>query len=287
MKKKIFITGITSVIMKRLCEQINFSEYEVIGLSRSPNLHSIKHVKLIKADIQEINKYIQHIKSCDIIIHAAASTHSYDLSTYYTINLEVTRKIVTIAKNLNLKKFVYLSSNCADPSCGDYGNSKLLAEQFIISNLNNYTIFRISEVYGYKSKEGIEQLVSNAIKNHFTICPKEVPYKFSPIHISDVTQLLFDNIFLFSKKPEIIGLNGKEKYSYFDIVKLIKIKNNLTILHLNKRQMFFINKIIKLLPFKIGIYPDQVERLYGIKSYGNNEFKNNHNLKEYISNKIT
>ncbi len=54
-KEKIFITGISSSIMQRLIAIINPAEYEIIGLSRKPLPQNSENIKIIQADIANIN----------------------------------------------------------------------------------------------------------------------------------------------------------------------------------------------------------------------------------------
>lgn len=75
-KEKIFITGISSSIMQQLIAIINTAKYEIIGLSRKPLPQNSENIKIIQADIANINLYEDHLKNCSLIIHAAAVTHS-------------------------------------------------------------------------------------------------------------------------------------------------------------------------------------------------------------------
>ena len=82
-KEKIFITGISSSIMQQLIAIINTAKYEIIGLSRKPLPQNSENIKIIQADIANINLYEDHFKNCSIIIHAAAVTHSFNEKSYF------------------------------------------------------------------------------------------------------------------------------------------------------------------------------------------------------------
>lgn len=267
MKKKVFITGISSLLMKKLCEKIDPTKYEIIGLTRNPSAVSIKNTNLIKGDLQDTSKFKSHIENCDILIHAAAETHSYSKNKYYEINVEATKRLIDIAKADKSKKIIYISSNTASEHSGAYGKSKLEAENYIKASNLNWSIIRISEVFGIECEGGIEKMIQDALHRPIMLCPKGMPFKLSPIHIEDVTKLMYQFIFTSFEVKSTKNINGNKKYSYKDILHLVKKHKNLGIIYLNKTAIFMILKFVNLVPFYFGIIPDQIERLYGDKSY--------------------
>ncbi len=285
MKKKIFITGISSLLMKNLSKLIDLSKYEIIGLTQDAKALSFKNIRLIEGDILDINQYREYIVGSEFVIHAAAVTHSYNENKYYQINYEATKKIVDLVNKINIKRFIYISSNTASINGGAYAKSKLLAEQYIQSNLPSWSVFRISEIYDGGYNKGIDQLIKNALRSHFALCPIGMEYKFSPIHVIDSVNILHDAIFNLQMKNEIININGNEKYSINEILNYIKNKKNspLKIIFIKQKTMYFLLRVIKFIPFYIGIIPDQIERLYGYKSYQSENKKIKYNLKQYIN----
>jgi nucleoside-diphosphate-sugar epimerase len=270
-KEKIFITGISSSIMQQLIAIINTAKYEIIGLSRKPLPQNSENIKIIQADIANINLYEDHLKNCSLIIHAAAVTHSFNEKSYFDINYNITKKLVEKAKELNVTSFVYLSSNTANSDNGAYANSKKLAEKHLQKTLGNWQIFRISEIFGGPKNEGIEKLIQTVLKNQYTFYPKDIPSKFSPIYLNDVAKILHENIFVNLEKNNIISINGNEHFTFKEILILIKkIKGrSLRIIGIPKSTMFFLMTLSSKIPFFIGIIPDQIKRLYGLKTYGN------------------
>lgn len=122
-------------------------------------------------------------------------------------------------------------------------------------------------MFGKDCKDGIEKLIQDALYKPIMLCPKGMPYKFSPIHIDDVTKLLYQYIFTDFESNSIKNINGNEKYSFKDVLHLVKKHKKLSILYLNRTFVFMFLKFVNLVPFYFGIIPDQIERLYGHKSY--------------------
>ena len=271
MRKKVFITGITSSIIQQLIPFINSSEYQIIGLSR--NLISEKNdaIKIILGDIQNPSTYKKYLIDCDIIIHAAAITHSKNEKKYEEINFIATKNLIDFAKKWKVKTFIYISSNTANLNNGAYSKSKVLAENYLQNNFKRWKIIRISEIFGGAKNEGLEKLIQNSLKKKFVLYPKNMSSKFSPLYIDDIGTLLYEQIFINQEKNKIFHINGNEHFTFKEILKLIKKnqKKSLIALGVSRNIMFLIMRISKIIPFNIGVVPDQIERLYGLKTYGN------------------
>jgi len=269
-KKKIFITGASSELMKKLILFINKKNFEIFCLSRKNSERTENGISLVKGDIQNIHLFKKELKSCDIIIHAAAITHSSDKERYFDINLEATKELVDIAVEFKIKKFIFISSRAAGLKSGSYGKSKILAEEYIKQTLNNWLIFRPSEIFGGSKNEGIQKLFSDIKTKKNIICPLSTP-KLFPVFIDDTTQIIYD--FSFNKKiiNKIITVNGKEGYTYKELVKLttkIFQKKN-RIIPIPKFIILFMQIILETFHLNIGIAPDQISRLYGKKGTEN------------------
>jgi len=281
MKKRVFITGISSLLMKKLCDRIDPTEYEIIGLTRNPSSVSQENSTLLEGDLHDISKFTSYIENCDILIHAAAETHAFNKKDYTKTNIEGTKRLIDIAKGGKSKRIIYISSNTANEYSGAYAKSKLEAENYIKANIVNWSIIRLSEVFGKGCVEGIEKLIQDAIHKAFILCPTGMPFKFSPIHIEDVSELMYQYIFSSFEVNSIKNINGNERYSFKEILHLVKKHKKLNIIYLNKKHIFIFLRIINLIPFYIGIIPDQIERLYGFKSYSETS-EQLYSLKSYI-----
>jgi nucleoside-diphosphate-sugar epimerase len=276
MKKKVFITGITSSIIQQLIPLIDFKVYEITGLSRSLILETNNPIKIIQGDIQNPVSYKKYLIDCDVIIHAAAITHSANEKSYEEINFIATKKNIDFAKKWKVKNFIYISSNTANSNNGAYSKSKILAERYLQENFKHWKIIRISEVFGGAKNEGLEKLIQNSLKKKVILYPKNMTSKFSPIYIDDASTLLYEKIFVNQEKNKILHINGKDYFTFQEILTLIRKnrKKSLITFGISKKMMFLIMRISKIIPFNIGVVPDQIERLYGLKTFGVIDDKN-------------
>lgn len=285
MKKKIFVTGITSTLSQKIVSLINTSEYDIFGLTRNKEKLNLSNVTILEGNLQNIDKHEHIIKESDIIIHAAAITHSYNKKKYFDINYKATENLFSMLNKDKDVKFVFVSSNTANKNNGEYAQSKFLAEESVKKYCNNYLILRPSEIYGYNSNEGIEKLIKNIATKKFLFYPNKLNYKFSPIHISDAANYIYYEIF---NNPlninKTISINGNENYTFGEIYKLGEkiFETKKILIPIPLFIMKFVDKIINTFPFQIGIYPDQIKRLYGEKSTDINLKFNQFNIEDYL-----
>jgi nucleoside-diphosphate-sugar epimerase len=273
MKKKIFITGISSLLVKEIIALIDTEKYSLIGLTRDTNkvkLGSDIELSLIEKDILDMTEeeYDRILKNCSMVIHGAAITHSRNKKTYLSVNFEATKTLVNSAKRNQIDNFIFLSSNTAGRNSGAYGESKLLAENYIKDHINNWTNFRITEVFGGIKNEGIEKLIEDALSKNQVLCPKDVPTKLCPIHVKDAARIMHQLSFLEPQINKTTIISGSQLFSYEEIIKLGGKHNQQQprILFIPKLVMQMIKVLVSLIPFRLSIVPDQVDRLYSEKS---------------------
>ncbi|GHA30070.1 hypothetical protein GCM10007103_09200 [Salinimicrobium marinum] len=291
MKKKIFITGVSSEIILSLIDRINMDEYEIYGLTRNPeNINSNGKVTLIKGDIQNINTIEVYLKECSVIIHAAAVTHSFNEKKYFNINLKATKELVKMATQCGITKFIFISSNTAGKKSGAYGVTKFFAEKYIENNFQKWLILRPAEVYGGNKKEGVEKFISGIIDNPMSLYPAGVPTKLYPIHLDDLADIIYNVVFEEEITNEKITICGPTGYSFPEIIRVIKFfkDKHIPTIPMSKHLMFIIAKITRWVPFYVGIIPDQIPRLYSTKNNGTTKFlRGKRTLETYLKERIT
>ncbi len=248
--------------MKKLVKLIDLNKYDVYGLSRKPI--KIPNVTIIEGDLLMPEQWEGSLQNVDILIHAAAITHTKNEKLYFKINTEATNILVELSKKHQVNRFVYISSRTAVPNSGGYGLSKLAAEEYLKNNFSNYLIFKPSEIFGGVKNEGIEGLIEDSKHKKFVICPSQLKHLMYPIALNDVVELMYYYIFEAQETNKTIILNGPKGYSFIDVVKLVnQIANHKsTIIPIPKAIMYLLKTIIKVLPINIGLVPDQIDRLY-------------------------
>ena len=268
LKKKIFITGASSELMAKFISFIKKDKYAIFCLSRNKKNKKNTHIRWIKGDIQSPEEYKDIIKTCDIIIHAAAVTHSSGKQKYFDVNFAATKKLLDIALEYKIKKFIFISSRAAGFKSGAYGKSKILAEEYIKENFDNWLIFRPSEIFGGSKNEGIQKMIYDIKLKKNIVCPINIPSKLYPIFIDDAARIMYNCTFEKPIKNKIITINGKIGFSYTELAKFTaeNLRKKIRIIPIPKFIMFFLKIIIEILPVNTGISPDQINRLYSKKN---------------------
>jgi nucleoside-diphosphate-sugar epimerase len=284
-KLKIFITGINAELMRRFVPLIDLEKYEIYGLSRK-NI-SISNVNIVIGDLLKPENWQNSLADIDIIIHAAAITHTNIEAEYFKINTTASKQLIDLANTYKVGQFVYISSRTAVPNSGGYGLSKLATETYLIQNHQNYIILKPSEIFGGTKSEGIENLISDSIHKKIVICPIQMKYPLYPTAIDDVVQLMAKFIFAEKYTNKTIILNGPKAYSFVDVVKLgNKISGNKSyILPIPRFVMYLIKIMLGIFPINVGLVPDQIDRLYCKKDTQILDF-NFLDLEKYIKNLI-
>lgn len=270
--KNILITGASSLLMQELIKKINKNDFNIWAVTRNKSKINIPEIRLLVGDICEVAFIDGIIKNnkIDIVIHAAAVTHSYIAQEYFDVNLQSTINLVVASKRNNVKKFIFISSRAASKQSGAYGFSKLKAEEYIKSNFSNWLIIRPSEIFGGKKGEGIDKLINDLLLRKIILCPVNMKSKLFPLYITDAAQIIYDLIFDSHNINKGITVNGKEGFSYYELIrKISKIMNKkVYIIPVPKFTMYLIKWSVELLRLKVGIVADQISRLYSYKETG-------------------
>jgi len=159
---KVLIVGGAGYIGGYMTNVFNNSNYDVtVYDSLLYESRFLKDVKFINGDVRDRNKLLSILDGYDIVIWLAAlvgdGACAINLSLTKEINYDSVKWLVD-----NYKKKIIFTSTCsvyginndlideeANPNpLSVYAETKLLAEQYLINNHDNYTVFRLGTLYG-------------------------------------------------------------------------------------------------------------------------------------------
>lgn len=281
---KILITGISSEIMQRFTQWIDNSHFDLVGITRNRTNLNHSNVTIFEGDLCDLSSLETAMRDCDMVIHAAAITHSFEGTQYFKTNFEATKNLVDMANDKEVRKFVFVSSRAAGIKSGAYGMSKLMAEEYIQNKSNDWLIFRPAEVFGTSKKEGIENLIEDTKKKKIMICPTGLKSKLYPIYLEDVAIIMHDCIFNKKDSRKIITINGDQGFSISEIVRLVSqaAGKRTFIIPVPRIFMFAIKWVLQTFNIQAGIMPDQISRLYSFKETENLGYELK-GLQEYLT----
>lgn len=176
---KIYITGVTGFVGLNLVNYFKKYSKEVVGVSRSRND--------LTQTIDYSDFYSNDKTGALAVIHLAGKAHdlrnAIDVDSYFEINYELTKKVYDTFLSSKIDVFIYMSSVKAVRDVVDgvlteneipspvtaYGQSKLKAEEYILSNLpenKRVYILRPCMIHGPGNKGNLNllyRLVSKGI----------------------------------------------------------------------------------------------------------------------------
>ena len=214
----IVVVGASGFVGKNLRSFLNESKLDVLAISRKNFRKHPSEVKIISTNLSD-PKLQSKLKNYDALIHLIGIGRQTSKSTFEEINLNLTKDVIKICKNVGIKKIVFISGlGVSKSNTSDYFDSKYKAEQEIINSGLDYTIFRASYIMG--KTDHLTKALSKQMKNGVIVIPGSGKYRLQPIFVLDVAKIILEAILhkKFSKK--IIDLVGPQKINFEDFVKL-------------------------------------------------------------------
>ena len=225
--KNCLIFGGSGQIGRNLIRKLTKNNYKVTVVTR--NIHQksyiIKtqanagYIDIVEANIFDEKKIRQLLKNSDICINLIGILYEQKKgNTFKNIHTLFPSLLARLAKEYNLKHFVHLSALAvAEATDSNYAKSKLDGEIEVLKNFPLATILRPSIVYS----------VDDKFTTTFMTMLKRLPVfplyyngktKFTPIHCSDLTDIIYKVISsnIYSK---IIECVGPEEITFKEIIK--------------------------------------------------------------------
>tara|TARA_B100001057_G_scaffold147440_1_gene147360 strand:- start:10188 stop:11105 length:918 start_codon:yes stop_codon:yes gene_type:complete len=248
-KNNCFITGGSGLLGSSWLFHLK-DKYEVFSSENKKkiNLDNINFCKIDLLSRFELFNLLNKIKPC-ILIHTAALSNvekcELNQDQALKVNVEITKNIIDVCTKLNIKIIYistdhlfdgtqkYVNENEHKKPLNFYANSKDLAEQLIIKNVEKYLIIR-SNFFGWGTsyRKSFSDFIINNLRNNVQVNLFEDVY-FTPIIFSE----LFEKIDMLVKynKNGIYNIVGNERLSKYEFG--LKLSN---IFELNNK---LINKI--------------------------------------------
>ena len=265
MVKKILVTGASGYLGGMLCNYlVDTQQYQVLGVARHSRDYKFD---FISQDLTENFSVKLYEFEPDIIIHCAAkSTPWGDYKDFYKNNVIATQNIVNFAKKVGAK-LIHISTGAIfyemkhqykikedspfpNKRINHYAETKLGAEQIVMSQLSNYVILRPRAVFGENDTVIFPRVMA----------AKKIPQPKKQIVMSDV--LYIDNLIFYveqSIKLDVIGvynINNQEEVCLHDFIQKLMTYLNRAI------KTTYINESIILMAAR-GI--EYAYRLFNIK----------------------
>ncbi len=285
-QKEILLFGATGQIGRNLIRKLSKNNYKITAVTR--NIHRAGYIiktqanpgylELVELKNFNLNKIEQLFEDCDICINLVGILYENKNQDFKTIHTDLPDMLSRIANKFKINKFIHLSALGIDEAIDSkYATSKLEGEKRIIKNFNNHIIIRPSIVYSVD-----DNFTTNfmTLLNRLPVMPLyyQGKTKFSPIHVSDLTDIIF-NIIERGYSNLILECVGPDILSFKEILESLlgAIDKKRLLIPLPYQIAAISAKILQLLP-KPLLTEDQLKLLKydNIKS---ENYKTNFDLK--------
>src|SRR5574340_1216221 len=211
MCSSVVITGASGFVGRNVGMFLSKNGFQTTSLVRKGK--TVNFGKTIAtADLSE-NSLASKIKGSDAFLHFIGQGRQTVDSDYGTVNVSLAKNAVALCKKAKIKKIIYISGLGVDKNTTlGYFISKYKAEQEIIHSGLDYTIFRASYIIGSDDllSENLEQQIK---KGQITI-PGSGNYRFQPIFVYDVADVIIKSVTEKKFSNKIIDLVGPQIVSY-------------------------------------------------------------------------
>jgi NADH dehydrogenase len=267
--KKIFVTGGTGDIGRPLIRELLARGHEVRVLQRKKEEEPEEPGMIsVAGDILKPESYDQALKGSDVVIHAAALTRTNNIPEYFRTNVAATLDLIKACESNGVKRFIFISTRAISEQGGGYSISKLKAEEHVRLSSLDWVILRLSEVYGFPGRDGVNMIINAAQKFPLVPVIGNGTYTLCPVYIDDAVGAISSVVDRPELKNKTYLIAGPETFTYSEFVdevlhlyglKKFKLYIPLTILKLLLR-------IISVFSKKSTLVMDQIPRLLSPKS---------------------
>ena len=213
-KKKVLILGSSGQLGRHLIRKLTKNNYKVICQTRNAHKSvflktsgSIGYIDIIEANIFDTKKIEELISSVDICVNLIGILYEKDKhNSFENIHAKFPKLIANLCKE-NSTQFIHISALGVEKMRDSlYANSKTKGEIFINETYNKTTIIKPSVVFSVDDSFTTRFLGLINIMPFFPLYYNGMT-KFSPIHASDVANLIYFVISngITSKTIEAIG----------------------------------------------------------------------------------
>ena len=229
-QKEILLFGATGQIGRNLIRKLSKNNYKIIAVTR--NIHKAGYIlktqanpgylELVELNNFEINKIEELMKRASICINLIGILFEKKKNDFNLIHSDLPALLSKKANEFKLEKFIHLSAlGIEKANDSKYALSKLDGEKRIKENFNKHIIIKPSIVYS------IDDNFSTKFMSLLSTLPIMPLYyngktKFSPIHVSDIVEIIF-NMIKYPEENLVLECMGPEEMTFKKIIQHILI----------------------------------------------------------------
>ena len=118
---KVFVAGATGQTGRRIVAELVKRNISVCALVRDENKAKeilAPEVELVIGDVLKPDSFASALAKCNIVICATGATPSWDITAFYQVDYEGSKKLIDLATENQIEKFKpYCLTDCKNECC--------------------------------------------------------------------------------------------------------------------------------------------------------------------------
>ncbi len=223
---KIFLTGSTGFVGKRILQDLLENKYQVRCLARKGSEQKIAHYKnvdVVHGDITDAGSLEGKLEGCDAVVNLVGIIREFRGKgiTFEKLHYEGTANLVRASRSQRVMRFIQMSALGARPDGKtQYQQTKYRAEECVRTSGLDYTIFRPSIIFGPEDK--FVNLFANMLRTQqFVPVVGNGRYQMQPVSVENVSTGFVKSI----ERKDAIGktfdVGGPERIEFNQIIDII------------------------------------------------------------------
>jgi len=232
---KVALFGGTGFVGSYILKELDKNSFDVNILARDKSKVAIKNSNVIIGNISDEKSVRETLKDADIIIYNIGIIREFPQENifYSELHFEGVKLCISLATELNIKRFILMSANGVKDNGTEYQTTKFMAEQELKKTDLDWTIFRPSLIFGptlhpnhpefcKQLKDTMLNLPFPAPIFHEGLLPFNAgKFSMSPIHVQNVAEFFVSSIKDRKKIGKTYNLGGIKKMNWIEIIDLI------------------------------------------------------------------
>ena len=170
----ILVTGSSGFIGKHVCLSLERNGFHVLSFDRDNTDQELK----------------DYIKQADFVIHLAGINRPLTIEEFYDGNSNFTKKVVDLVKLSGKQIPIIMSSSIQASLDNDYGKSKKMGEDYLLSSGLPVYIYRLKNVFGKWCRPNYNSAVSTFCYNIAHELPIEIRDKNYVVHFNYIDDIV-------------------------------------------------------------------------------------------------